>query len=414
MKKMVIGLFIAVALPLAVGCGSVTPDSPEEGDNELKTIVLTKGQEAVANTVAEFGIDLFRDVAIGENGNMMISPFSASLCLSMLAAGAQGETYSQMAKALGFEGLSSEDIGSYYKTIVDGVLSADNSSVISVADAIWIAKNMTLRKPYVSEVTAYYNAVVDNLDFNNPQAAAGTINARADRNTNGMIKHVVDDLDPATRMVLANALYFKGKWRGSHEFALSDRKFTDITGKSDKVKFFGEYGSRQMWGYVDGVRVLGLPYGNGAFRMVMVLPPAGIDFKQFISGIKASDWNKWVESLRSCDVNFQVPVFKSEFTMEDSFKEAMEKRGMKLAFTPYADFGKISNEDICINFMIQKTAVDVNEKGTEAAAVTVVGMKTTSVSVPEPPKEFIADRPFIYAITETTSKTLLFIGTHVK
>lgn len=416
MKKMGISLLIAFAAPLLVACGSVNTEAPsEEGSNELKKITLTKAQEAVGGSVTGFGIDLFREVALEEKDNMMISPFSASLCLSMLAAGAQGETYSQMAKALGFEGLPAEDIASYYKTVVEGVLSADSSTKVSIADAIWIAKNMTLKKPYASSVAADYNAVIDKLDFTNKLAALATVNSWADRNTNGMIKKVLEDVDPYTRMMLANALYFNGKWRDAEAFSTSPRKFADLERKARETMFFRGYGIDALWGRTsDGVTVFSLPYGNGAFRMVLVLPDYEKDFMKFLAGVDAASWSKWMGSLGREKVNFEIPVFKSDFTMEDSFKKAMQKRGMELAFTPQADFGKISDESLYVNMMLQKTAIDVNEKGTEAAAVTVIGMKVTSVADPVSPRTFIADHPFIYAIVESTSNTLLFIGTHVK
>ena len=405
-------LLLVAAAPLMISCGNINTDV--DGGNELKTITLTKAQEAVGGSVTGFGLDLFREVALGEKNNMMISPFSASLCLSMLAAGAQGETYSQMAKALGFDGLPAEDIASYYKTVVDGILSADSSTKVSIADAIWIANNMTLKKPYAASMAADYNAVIDKLNFADKATVLSKVNKWADKNTNGMIKKILDDVDPQTRMLLANALYFNGKWREADAFSTSPRKFADIERKVRETKFFRGYGINTLWGQTsDGVTVFSLPYGNGAFRMVFVLPAYEANFMQFLSGVDAASWSKWMGALGYEKVNFEIPVFKSDFTMEESFKKAMRKRGMELAFTPSADFGKISDENLYVNMMLQKTAIDVNEKGTEAAAVTVIGMKETSVA-PAPPKTFIADHPFIYAIVESTSNTLLFIGTHVK
>lgn len=405
MKKFLTIVLSAVCLG---ACGDI--DDRNSDNDTYVPVTLTRAQEEVAASEVDFGIDLFSSIASQEKGNVMISPFSASLCLSLIASGADGQTYAQMASAMGFEGFSSEQIGSYYRTMTDALLKADSSTKIAVANAVWAAKDLKIRSEYVSEVKEYYNAKVDNLDFGK-SSAVNTINKWASDNTNGMIKKVLDQTDPMIRMVLANALYFKGTWTGG-PYDKGDMQFRNIDGVTSSVKSFTGHKSIQSY-FGKDASVISLPYGNGAFNMIVVLPAEGADFNAFVNGLTAEKWTFWRQSLGDCEVEFRIPTFKSEYRMADNFKAALQAMGMVLPFTGDADFSRMcSQESLYISDIIQKTAIDVNEKGTEAAAVTIGIMKTTSAG-PMDTKYFIADRPFVYAIVEKTCPSLLFIGTHV-
>ena len=404
---------ILTAAALVAGlssCDGGLFDSNRSND-EYVPVVLTRAQEEVAAKELDFGIDLFSDIASQESGNVMISPFSASLCLSLIASGAEGDTYAQMASALGFEGFTSEQIGSYYSTMVDALLKADKGTKLAVANAVWAAEGLDIRSEYVSEVKQYYKAKVDNLDFSK-SSSVKTINKWCSDNTNGMIKKILDDVDPMIRVVLANALYFKGTWQGG-PFDDSNMEFRSISGSTASVKSFSGTKSVQSY-FGKDVSVISLPYGNGAFNMIIVLPAEGTDFNAFVKSLSADKWNSWRNSLSSARVEFRIPTFKSEYRMADNFKAALGRLGMVLPFSAAADFSRMcSAESLYVSDIIQKTAIDVNAKGTEAAAVTIGMMKCTSAG-PEDLQYFIADRPFVYAIVEQSCPGLLFIGTHVK
>lgn len=408
MRNMILAATLLVSC--LASCDGGLLDSGREYD-EYKPVVLTRAQEEVAASEVDFGIGLFSDIASQESGNVMISPFSASLCLSLIASGTDGDTYAQMASALGFENFTSEQIGSYYSTMVDALLKADNGTKLAVANAVWAAEGLDIRREYVSEVKQYYKAEVDNLDFSK-SSSVKTINKWCSDNTNGMIKKILDDVDPALRVVLANALYFKGTWQGG-PFDGSDMEFRNISGTTAFVKSFsGTKGVQSYFG--KDVSVISLPYGNGAFNMIVVLPAEGTDFNAFVKSLTADKWNSWRSSLSQAQVEFRIPTFKSEYRMAENFKAALGRMGMVLPFTGAADFSRMcSAESLYVSDIIQKTAIDVNEKGTEAAAVTIGMMKCTSAG-PEHLQYFIADRPFVYAIVEQSCPGILFIGTHVK
>lgn len=386
----------------------------EEGEEPkpLKKIVLTQEQEAVRACENDFALGLFRNVvARQKDTNLMISPFSASLCLSMAAAGADGETFTQMASTLGFTGFSAEQIGSYYQTMCQGLYDADNTTTLKIANAVWPAVNFPLKKSYGDFAKRYYSATVENLDFSK-QSAVNMVNNWAYTNTNGMIPKILDEPEPAIRLMLANALYFNGKWSGG-EMQAQQKDFTDFTGKTAKTKFLGS--TREMsYCAGDGFTVCSVPYGNGAYRMVIFLPDKGKSLATLVAKLTPDFWNQTLQQLYPCEVVFSMPVFKSEYEMSDLFMETLAEMGMQLPFTGNADFSKISDESLYIDEILQKTAIDVSEKGTEAAAVTAIVYKNTSVSDPVPPKVFTADRPFAYAIIEHTFNTVLFIGLHGK
>ncbi len=413
MKKNTI-LYVALSMTVLFGaasCGGEV-DPPQKELQPLEDIVLTQEQASVQACENEFALGLFRRiVAIEKDSNLMISPFSASLCLSLAASGANGETFTQMASTLGFSGFTAEQIGSYYNAMCEGLFAVDTATRINIANAVWPAMIFPLKKDYADFAKFYYSAEVANLDFAT-QNAVNTVNNWAYKNTNGMIPKILDNPEPSIRLLLANALYFNGKWSGG-EMDAQQKDFTNFAGTKAKTKFLGS--TRDMkWYAGKGYTVCSVPYGNGAYRMVIFLPDEGKQISSLVASLTPEVWDTTMQGLCECEVTFSMPVFKSEYSMDKIFQDALVDMGMQLPFTGFADFSKISDESVYIDEILQKTAIDVSEKGTEAAAVTAIVYKNTSVSNPEPPKVFTADRPFAYAIVEHTFNTILFIGIHGK
>ena len=402
---------LVAVLSGAVSCGG-EENPPQKEMQPLKDIVLTQAESEVQACENTFALGLFREIcAVEKDQNLMISPFSASLCLSLAASGADGETFTQMASTLGFAGFSAGQIGSYYKSMCAGLFAVDTTTRLSIANAIWPAVNFPLKKTYADFVRNYYSAEVENLDFAT-QNAVNTVNGWVFTNTNGMIPKLMDGPDPAIRLMLANALYFNGKWSGG-KMDSQQKDFTSFAGTKAKTKFLGS--TRAMkWGSGKGFTVCSVPYGNGAYRMVIFLPDAGKDLSSLVASLTPELWDQTLSNLRECEVTFSMPVFKSEYSIDNILKNTLISMGMPKAFSGYADFSKISDESVYIDEIVQKTAIDVSETGTEAAAVTAIYMKATAVADPEPPKVFTADRPFAYAIVEHTFNTILFIGIHGK
>ena len=407
MKRFIFALAVS-ALALAACGGEDNP--PKKEMQPLEDIVLTQEEAAVQSCENVFALRLFREIAaLEQDKNLMISPFSASLCLSLAASGAGGETFTQMASTLGFDGFSAHQIGSYYKAMCKGLYAVDTTTRVSIANAIWPAMDFPLKTAYADFVRNYYSAEVENLNFAT-EAAVNTVNGWAFKNTNGMIPKLMDEPDPSIRLMLANALYFNGKWAGG-KMDSQEKPFVSFAGTKANAKFLGS--TREMrWYAGQGFTVCSVPYGNGAYRMVIFLPDEGKSLSSLVASLSPDVWNQTMQGLRDCEVIFSMPVFKSEYAMSKIFKNTLVAMGMPLAFSGAADFSGISDERVYVDEIIQKTAIDVSETGTEAAAVTAMYMKTTSVGNPEPPKVFTADRPFAYAIVEHTFNTILFIGIH--
>ena len=411
MKTSILSLSAAMILsaPFVMACGFDKGPSTEVLE-PCKEIRLSERQAAVQRCETGFALQLFREVASRDTkANLMISPFSASLCLSMAAAGAAGETFSQMAATLGFDSFTAEEIGSYYQAMCQGLAEADNSSSLAIANALWTAVELPLNPAYAEFLRSSYEAEVGQLDFGDP-SSVNAVNGWVNRHTRGMIPTLLDNPDPDLRLLLANALYFKGKW-AKGEMSAIQADFTDFSGEIASVPFMAS--TRELGYYAgEGYAACSLPYGNGAYRMLVLLPDEGKDFGAFVAGLTPELWDRMLKGLSTQEVTFSMPVFKGEYRMDDLFQDVLESMGMVLPFTGSADFSGISAEPLSIDMILQKTAVDVNEKGTEAAAVTAIGMKNTAV--PMPPKVFSAERPFVYAIVEHTFSTLLFIGVHGK
>lgn len=407
MKRIIFALALSV-LALAACGGNDEPHKKEM--QPLEDIVLTQEQAAVQACENTFALRLFREIVAREQDkNLMISPFSASLCLSLAASGANGETFTEMASTLGFAGFSAAQIGGYYKAMCGGLYAVDTTTRISIANAIWPALDFPLKKDYTDFVKLNYSAEVANLNFGT-QNAVDVVNGWAFKNTNGMIPEILDGPDPSIRLMLANALYFNGKWAGG-EMDSQKKPFTSFAGTKAESKFLGS--TREMkWYKGEGFTVCSVPYGNGAYRMVIFLPDEGKTLSSLVASLTPDVWDQAVQGLRDCEVTFSMPVFKSNYSMAEIFKNTLIAMGMPLAFSGAADFSGISEESVYIDEILQKTAIDVSEKGTEAAAVTAIYMKATAVADPEPPKVFTADRPFAYAIVEHTFNTILFIGIH--
>ena len=414
MKKATPLFSICLALLVTGALSSCGGSDPEgETPTPLKKISLTTRQEAIQSHEIDFSLNLFKEiVARDPNKNLMISPFSASLCLAMTATGAEGETYTQMASTLGFGGFTRGEVGEYYKTLCNGLLEADNTTKLAIANAVWPANDLSLTAAYPGFVKNWYSAEVTPLDFSAANAVE-KINNWAKEHTNGMIPRVLEYLDASTRLLLSNALYFKGKWAGG-DMTASKRDFTNFAGNVSRVNFFGDTRLAGYYSSGKGFTACGIPYGNSAYSLMILLPKPSLDINSFVASLTPSLLTKTMNAVKGLiNVEVYVPSFKSDYTMDDKFKSALQSMGMQLPFSGSADFSGISTEPLFIGQILQKTAIDVNEKGSEAAAVTTVTLFGSSEDpgTSQPPV-FIADRPFVYAIVEHSYNTILFLGIH--
>ena len=401
MKTKTNTILLILVLTLA-GCSHNLTPEPDPVD-----IVMTPKSLQLVKTNNSFTFNLFKAIPESQGKNVMVSPLSISLALSMTLNGADGSTKTDMVNALGLNDLSVDDINQVYLDLVTALKKADANVVLNVANSIWIRKNFPVLDPFIAANQKYYDARVESLDFN--AAALNTINSWVNEKTNTKIPKILDKISAEEVMFLINAIYFNGKWQIQFEKSQTQNgTFTLATGGSVNVPLMKV---KEKFGYSEqtGYEALKMPYGRGKFSMLVLLPDVGKTPDQIIEQITPSTWETLKTSLNSpLKVDVWMPRFK--FTWESELKEILSSLGMAVAFSKEeANFTKINSDGhLFITKVKHKTFIDVNEEGTEAAAATSVGIGFTSAGPGGP--EFHAIRPFLFFITEEDTGTILFVG----
>ncbi|MBP1614023.1 MAG: serpin [Bacteroidetes bacterium] len=400
-------LMLVSPLLWAMSCSSDDSNSKQVPDAE--PIVLKSDFDSKMNTNNLFAINLFKTTVEKSDGNVLVSPLSVNMALNMTWNGADGTTKSEMQQMLGNEGYTPSEINEYSKSLSEALLKVDPTTELLIANSIWTTKDLPLEKSFIEVNQNNYNATVEEVDFSSP-ATLGKINTWCSEKTKGKIPKALDQLASETKFALINALYFKGKWRSTFDAKNTvDALFANADGKRPIVKMMIQESS---FGYTDNEnwRCLSLPYGNNAFSMVILLPNNGKKMNDLFPTLTADSWSTMLDRLSNHKVVVRLPRFKGEYAY-DMHKEILPAMGMKQAFNPdEANFSKMcSLAPLYITQVVHKTFVEVNEEGTEAAAITVVVGEVTSVG-PESTIDFFVDQPFIYAIRENSTGTILFIG----
>jgi serpin B len=362
----------------------------------------------------QFGLELFRKVAAdaAPNDNTMISPLSVSLALGMTYNGASGDTKTEMEKTLKVHGLTMQQINQAHKALLEALKQADPDVLLEIANAIYYRQGANVLESFKNLNREYYDAEISTLNFNNPEEALEIINGWVSDKTREKIPKILDQVEPDLIMVLLNAIYFNGIWKykfdadKTHElpFLHGNGTWKDVETMNQETSL--EYTKNNLFSAVH------LPYGKEQFRMTVILPEANKTTEDVMAAMTLNNWKSWMKSFKKEDkVVVTMPRFK--FSWKTELKDILSAMGMPKAFTPFvADFSGINGgKDLYIGYVKHKTFIDVNENGTEAAAVTAVGMFTTSMPV-EPANKiyFKVDRPFIFTITEKSTGVILFIG----
>ncbi len=394
-------------LAIMVATGIVACDTINDGpDMQPKPIELTTKSGEVINAGNTFGVDLFVKTALDEPKNLMLSPLSATIALTMALNGAKGETYNQMRDMLGYAaGADLSEINNACKSLVNQLLSADKKVTLALANAMFYSNDFMVRPNYVNVLKTDFNAQVQALDFRLPSALQA-INQWAASNTNQKVTKVLEEIESQMVMFLLNALYFKGNWtRQFDKSKTTSMPFTLDSGQQKNIPtMISEVGV--MMHQTPDYMAVELPYGRKNFSMVVVVPSQTLNV--FYKSFGPEMWHQITRGLDSqttwSNLHVYLPKFKFEY--EKELNDVLIKMGMADAFSEqYANFSAISDEFIWIDFVKQNTFVNVNEEGTEAAAVTTIAFTRDSL----PPSALI-NKPFVFAIRERTTNTLMFIG----
>jgi serpin B len=392
-------LLVLLSTLLLSGSSPVNPPGESLGPGEL-----VKGNN-------RFCIDLYRQVA-GKDGNVFFSPYSISTAVAMTYGGAAGMTRKEMAQVMHFT-LPPEDLHpAFRKLSVHMQAIQDRGHIrLSIANALWIQKNFQLKKKFLEITETFYGAApfpVDYIPANERETSRQRINNWVEDKTKKKIKNLIPRgiLNAATRLVLTNAIYFKGNWFTRFETSRTkDAPFWISPAKSVNVPMMNQ---TNTFGYKadQNVQVLEMPYKGKEISMVMLLPNKGYGIRELEQDLKRR-LGDWTSSLRQTEVIVFFPKFK--ITCNYQLKETLEAMGMRTAFVKSADFSAMAEEKLKITEVLHKAFVEVNEEGTEAAAATamIVG-KIESAAPPTP--VFRADHPFIFLIKDSTTGSILFIG----
>lgn len=399
---------------LLAGCGGgstpYTPGSPvNPGTSSSLPSAVAEAQRTAApvdtRIVAAdntFGFRLFDALRKTDAGkNVFVSPTSLALALQIAYNGAAGETQSGMAQALALSGLSVADVNSQNAALQASLVSPDPQVQVVIANSLWTGK-IPIRAEFVTANTTYYGSQLGDL-----AGAPDNVNAWVSNKTNGKITNLLPQRDYSNdTAILANAVYFKGAWTTPFEaYATQNGDFTLADGSKVSVPLMHRTGA---YGYYagDNFQMARLPYGAGRVSMIVVVPNAGTGLEAVLDKLTPESWNTWVAGLKEDSVDLTLPKFKSEYSR--SVKGTLSALGMDRAFSDAADFSNLTPRSSKISDVFHKTFVEVNEVGTEAAAGTGVVIVPTSVAVGK--YTVTLDRPFLYAIRDDKTGTILFVG----
>jgi serpin B len=393
----------AVLAFVAIACSD--PAAPPVQPITALPRSLSAGETKIIAASNDFAFDLFRTGNRAQhNANVFISPLSASMALGMTSNGAAGTTYDEMRTGLRLNTASREEVNAGYKSLIELLTGLDRTTTFQIANSIWYQENYPFHASFLDESRSYFNARVEALDFASP-SAVNTINSWVSEQTKERIPRILEVIRPDEVMFLINAIYFKGTWQKQFD-----------KGRTQPAPFHaadGTIGSVEMMWRAAGVdhvatseySAVDLPYGNTAFTMTVVMP-YDTDIDTFAESFDQSKWNALVGGLETSNLEVYLPKFRVEW--ERLLNDDLQELGMRLPFfAGHADFTRMSpnGRDLFITRVLQKTFVEVDEAGTEAAAATLVGIGEVSL-----PPSFRADRPFLIVIRERFSGSILFIG----
>ncbi len=311
-----------------------------------------------------------------------------------------------MAAGLEIQDLSLAELNQANAALASSLQSADPAVQLKIANSLWGRQEVAFKPDFLQRNREFYNAAITSLDFANP-SSIGQINDWVSQNTAGKIPEIIDRLDPQQVLFLINAVYFKGNWTTQFDPAQTQAQpFYQLDGSQKQHPLMSQQG-RYRYYETDQFQAISLPYGNRRLSMYVFLPRPASSLGALTGSLSAATWENWMGQFRSREGQIQLPKFSFEY--ETSLNEALQVLGMTSIFQN-ADFANLSDLETEVDQVKHKTFIEVNEVGTEAAAVTSVGVRVTSVD-PIPPFQMRVDRPFFCAIRDDETGTILFMGT---
>jgi serpin B len=415
-KFAVLMVITGLVLLSAVGVYAAENRAARRGADELTNIAPVDMDAAVAGGINDFAFNLYgriKDAPAIKNaeGNLFFSPYSISSALAMTYTGARGNTAKEMASVLCLPYSDIEKNASGFGSLQKQLQADPKTSgyQLSVANALWGQKGYSFLPAFLDLNKKHFGSGLTELDFAQSEAARKTINTWVEQQTKEKIKDLITpgSIDAMTRLVLTNAIYFKGDWASKFKTEnTKDADFKVTAEKTIKVPMMYQKGDYQ-YGANDDLQILQMPYKGDELSMLILLPKKAT-LEKIESDLNSNNLQIYLSLLHKQEIEVYLPKFKLVCgTLE--LKDILPRMGMKEAFSDAADFsGMNGKKDLLISNVMHKAFVEVNEEGTEAAAATAVGMKLTAILAE--PLIFRADKPFVFMIRDNRSQSILFMG----
>ena len=409
MTAMVLSACRTARVEKAAENGNANWSVNEEVDESF--LILSDAQHEMVNNNNSFAFSLYNKT-MGMNSRV-VSPLSVTYLMSMLANGADGETQKQILATLGWagEGIqqpSLQDINDYSRMLIEKTARLDKAVTVEIANYVAVNKEFKLNSKFQKSVERDYKAGVESLNFTSPSTLK-RINDWCNDRTHGMIPSIINELDPDAVSYLMNAIYFNGTWKD--KFSKEETKQEMFRGYTRDIQYVdmmhrhGEY----FYADGDGYSAVSIPYGNGAFRMTVILPSEGSFLRDVMASMDGGKFQELQRSMEKCNVDLKIPRFTTEVDLP--LNDIISALGAPLIFSSQADFSQFARGDFYVSKMFQKAKIEVSEEGTKAAAVTAAIMMMSAVR-PEKKRNvvFHADSPFAYIISENSTGSIYFMG----
>lgn len=374
-------------------------------------LILSDAQRDLVARNNDFGLRLFRKT-VGMDSRV-VSPLSVTYLMGMLANGSAGQTQQEILRTLGWTGGNAgqnalEEANELACMMMQSFAHKDKAVTVDVANYVAVNKQMSLKDGFQRTVKDYYGAGVEALDFST-QKSAKQINKWCADQTRGMIPSIIDEVSPQDLSYLLNAIYFCGTW--ADKFDKQDTRLEPFRGYTRDIKRVDMMHRNDEYFYTsqDKFDAVQLPYGDGSFRMTVLLPHNDSSVDAMLDGLTAKKLDQVRADMTRCKVDLKLPRFTTETKIQ--LNDVVSALGAPTLFTSSADFSGLANGNFYVSKMLQKAKIEVSEEGTKAAAVTAAMVAMTSLN-PEGPRRvsFHADHPFVYLISEAQTGAILFIG----
>lgn len=409
-RHLTITTALIFALALAACESSTSPGTPGAALNSLPR-ELSTAERGVLSASNAYSFALWHTINDSlRDSNVFVSPLSASFALGMALNGANGQTFDEMRSALRLGDGSLASIDSGYRSLIALLTSLDRSTTMQIANAIFYERSFPFNQSFLDQASTYFDAEVAAENFADEAGTLKAVNGWVDAKTHGRIPKVLDEIDDSTVMYLLNAIYFKGSWRDKFDVAQTrDAPFHSATG--DQPARLMHRDAKMNYAETNAFQAVDLPYGDSAFTMTVLLPKPGSTVESVAASMTPESWQSLAAAFRVNEVDLYLP--KVTLSWKRGLIPDMKVLGMRAAFSDGADFTRMSTRgrELLISLLQQNTFVSIDEEGTEAAAVTTVGVGLTSLPVTMLVR---VDRPFVFVIRERLTGTVLFMGKIVR